>query len=795
MPFIPILEVEAVRLALEAMRQAEPLGAAHPLARFISLRRTDTPTSSAALDALIFRSLAKLIRKRLNQHRSLYGLATALPHKDSQAAGLDFQVGNTELEAWSVLYYRYVRVDLDLSLDQLEAITQQDRRTLHRRQSKGIARLTHDLIRRELRARARQRKAALRAQLPLPYAPQLIGRADLMASALAWLNAPRPPRHLILSGAPGVGKSALALALAHRLIEEDIIQRAVWIARPHNLVEQIAVELGLAPDPDGSLARQVILSTYLQRVDTLVVIDDAQELVEDARTLAAMLQTLGAARLLICASSPGTLDLVDVPCLQVPELDEAASLELLARESARSRKAHSEEHLSQVYREVGGNPRGLRLAVAAGRHYSPQPISADLYSTVWAKASPAAQLIWLILALHASPCTESDLQRMLADEVDTLAALDDLGDLSVIEPGGVHGQVVLLPLARAYAEIVLQDRTWEAISRRAVEIIHDDLIAHPDAAVCLHLLDVVQRTLMPSALRLDLAYTFAFLVERAGAWLQWCSYLELLRDETAGADRLWIGLRLGSAYRWLAQWDDATYLLSAVIEDAGRAGAFEMQARAMVELAVVHRLQRRPDVAAQLLNRAENYYRRQDREGQHREGIEQVTAEYVQLALDAGETRIAQQYLDRPGQALSPRLLNLAAFVALRAGDPARALDLAQAAQHELGGDTPRLARTLALIGQIHYHLGNWATAVNHLVYALALMEETRDVLGHARARLNLSAIYLSRGNLRAALRYLHGLPAELERLGDVVSLEAALNNLRVLNEVSSRWLSRVRRA
>jgi hypothetical protein len=74
-------------------------------------------------------------------------------------------------------------------------------------------------------------------------------------------------------------------------------------------------------------------------------------------------------------------------------------------------------------------------------------------------------------------------------------------------------------------------------------------------------------------------------------------------------------------------------------------------------------------------------------------------------------------------------------------------------------------------------------------------MEETRDVLGHARARLNLSAIYLSRGNLRAALRYLHGLPAELERLGDVVSLEAALNNLRVLNEVSSRWLSRARRA
>jgi tetratricopeptide (TPR) repeat protein len=791
MPFVPILEVEAVRLALEAMRQAEPLGAAHPLARFNSLRRTGTPTNSATLDALIFRSLANLILKRLNQHRSLYGLAAARPHKDSQDAGQDFRFGNTELEAWSVLYYRYVRVDLDLSLDQLEAITRQDRRTLHRRQSKGIARLTHDLIRRELRARVRQRQAALRAQLPLPYALQLVGRADLMASALAWLNAPRPPRHLVLSGAPGVGKSALALALAHWVIGENIVQGVVWIARPHNLLEQIAVELGLAPDPDGSLDRRAILSTYLQHVDTLVVIDDVQELVEDARPLTAILQTLGAARLLICTSSTGTLDLVDVPCLQVPELDEAASFELLARESARAHKIVSEEHMGQIYGEVGGNPRGLRLAVAAGRHYSPQPISADLYSTVWAKASPAAQLIWLILALHASLCTESDLQRMLADEMDTAEALDDLGDLSVIElENGAQGEIVLLPLARAYAEIVLQDRTWEAVSRRAVEIVHDDLIAHPDAAVCLHLLDIVQRTLMPSALRLDLAYAFAPLVERAGAWLQWCSYLELLRHETAGADRLWIRLRLGSAYRWLAQWDDATYLLSAVIEDAGRVGVFDMQARAMVELAVVHRLQRRADVAAELLKRAESYYRRQDREG-----IEQVTTEYVQMALDAGDTRMAQEYLDRLGQALSPRLLNLAALVALRAGDPARALDLAQAAQSELGGDTPRLARTLALIGQIHYRLGNWATAVNHLVYALALMEETGDLLGHARARLNLSAIYLSRGNLRAALRYLHGLPAELERLGDVASLEAALDNLRMLNEVSSRWSGRARGA
>lgn len=791
MPVIPILEVEAVRLALETMRQAESLGIAHPLTRFISLHPIDTPRSIAALDTIIFRRLANLIRRRLNQHRNFYGLPAVKPHVDSADAKQDFQFGNTELEAWSVLYYRYVRVDLDLSLDQLEALTRQDRRTLHRRQSKGMSRLTHDLTRRELRARTRQRQIALRTQLPLPFAPQLVGRSELMASALTWLVAPDPPRHLMLYGAPGVGKSALALALAHQLIEQQIVQNVVWISYSPILSEQIAVRLGISSELDGNLDSRAMLSTYLQRVDTLVVIDDAQPLVEDVQAWNTVLRTLGAARLLICAATPGAPDPLDVPCIRVPDLDKAAALDLLAREVARSHRTISEEHISRIYDELGGNPRGLRLALSAGRHYSPQPISAELYGAVWAKASLAAQLLWLILALCPSRCAESELQRMLAEEADAAEALDDLSRLSVIEVESEQPEVILFPLARAYAETVLQDETQYAVSRRAVEITHDGLMAQPDAAACLHLLDRMQRAFMPAALRLDLAYSFAPIVEHAGAWLQWRSYLESLRDETSGADRLWIGLHLGLTYRWLTQWDDATYLLSAVIEDAGRVGAFDMQARAMTELAVVHRLQRRTDVVAELLDRAESYYRRH----QDKDGIEQITSEYVQMALDMGNARLAQEYLDRMGQDLSPRLLNLAALTALRADDPLRALDFAQVAQNELSEDLPRLGRTLALIGQIHYRLGNWATAVNYLVYALALMEEQHDLLGHARTRLNLSAIYLSRGNLRAALRYLHGLPAELERLGDVVSLEAALNNLRMLNEVSSRWSGRARGA
>src|SRR5262249_28694420 len=157
----------------------------------------------------------------------------------------------------------------------------------------------------------------------------------------------------------------------------------------------------------------------------------------------------------------------------------------------------------QIYDEVGGNPRALHLALAAGRHYSALPISTDLYGVIWAKAPPEAQLMWLILALRPSRCAESDLLRMLAGEHDTAEALDELTRLSVVElESGQWGEINLLPLARAYAEIILHDETQYALTQIAVGIVHDDLITQPNAAVCLHLLDVVQRAVIPTALRL-----------------------------------------------------------------------------------------------------------------------------------------------------------------------------------------------------------------------------------------------------------------------------------------------------
>src|SRR5258708_38215768 len=112
--------------------------------------------AGVASDVQVFRSLTRLICCHLRRQRRILELVDPRAHQTQETAlaavRQDFACDNPELEAWSLLYYRYVRIDLGLSVERLSGLVSSTRRTLQRRQQHGVARLTHAIIKHDLRA-------------------------------------------------------------------------------------------------------------------------------------------------------------------------------------------------------------------------------------------------------------------------------------------------------------------------------------------------------------------------------------------------------------------------------------------------------------------------------------------------------------------------------------------------------------------------------------------------------------------------------------------------------------------
>jgi hypothetical protein len=267
----------------------------------------------------------------------------------------DFSGENHELQAWSVLYYHYVFVALDLTGSQIAELVGESIRTITRRQQIGIVRLLHILIRRELRSLEQQRKTQLLACLPLPVAPKLYGRDGQFRWAVNYLlNA--SPSHLCITGPQGVGKSVFALALSHFLINTLPLQRVVWIddcpLDPDRLIAILTERLEVTDS----------LSQDLQRHPTLIVLDNFQS-PKDMSKLSQIQQHIGAAYALMVTTSDVKVD--DKPHLaymRLRGLDEATSLQWLL-----TRTYIPEEDQQMFYKKFqraferfGGNPSALQ---------------------------------------------------------------------------------------------------------------------------------------------------------------------------------------------------------------------------------------------------------------------------------------------------------------------------------------------------------------------------------------------------------------------------------------------------
>ncbi|GAB4527504.1 MAG: hypothetical protein Kow0063_02870 [Anaerolineae bacterium] len=794
----PTLSPEHLKRVLDAARAARPIPAT-PLRAFEIVRQRlldpSEAVGGAATDYLLIEWLAEQIVEGLCRHRRHYHLAPPRPTCALEQAltemAADFRQGAGELEAWSLLYYRYVRVDLNLSWDQLEAVTLQDSRTLRRRQQHGLRRLTHQLLRRERRARLAHRKDRLRRALPPSPDYELVGRAELAEQAWQVLTGRGRRRHLALVGPGGIGKTALAASLAHRLLETVELDGVAWLGPLSSVaVQEVAAQfagaLGLFP------ASPEVLRAYCQARDALLVLDGVDHFVADrvpdGGGVCAFLDVVADARVMV--TSRIWVDCPGLAQFHLTELDEQESRAVMARvwpgrwplDSAREQA---------IRQQAGGNPLALEVATRLAARlpksalvkpgvFQQMPAQAalleKLYEQAWQELGTAERQLWL--AAWLLPATGAPQELLVLASglpvVQVTQAVQRLCQLSLLVFDPASERYTLHGVARAYLHRKVSEQPCLGWASEGALRLRGAVARSPHAAqIAFRLLEVADLLSLPLGERVDLIRAAWPQIAHQGLWTAW---LPVLQDQVAAARNAANGpalpplLRwLGVACRWLGRYEMAEKSLLEALQIADELKESGEHAQALIELAVVYRYQGRFQPARAMVQRALVEFQKRGDDG----AGERCLLELAQLALEHGQPEDAIEQLKRlPGSARSAALICEAY---LMMGHLQQALVQAERAVALAAGDRPNFARAQATIGRVYLALGRLVEAEDHLSLAVSLLEQGRDMLGWARATNSLAQVYQLQGRLDAALALVEDAAEQQRLLKDEAGLMATL--------------------
>jgi predicted ATPase/DNA-binding SARP family transcriptional activator len=282
----------------------------------------------------------------------------------------------------------------------------------------------------------------LASNLPAPIAG-FFGRHHEMAALLRLLlgekNGPRAARLVTLTGAGGIGKTRLALVVAHRMCEGW--RRAVcWVplidlapsaatdedsaATCRRIAEKILAGLGVPRAPTTDPLEQAV--AVLSRQPTVLLLDNLEHLLPAAASLVRTLLER-VEHLTVMATSRRQLGLVGerlfpVPPLPVPVVSSRAAI-------ARGSGAGEQARASDI-RQLQANP-SLRLFVDRAQAVKPDFQLTERNATVLAELSRQLEGLPLAIELaaaRAASLTPEQIVERLAARFELLARPEWQGD-------------------------------------------------------------------------------------------------------------------------------------------------------------------------------------------------------------------------------------------------------------------------------------------------------------------------------------------------------------------------------
>jgi hypothetical protein len=741
-PVISIASIEAALKAFSYTSREMPEAATLESLALVDMRlsQASRPSAEALRSYTVQKLLSEFLQDGLNQQRQLFDLSPVsenASYKDAQEHLREIGAKpSPSLKAWGSIYYRYFRSDLGFTVDELATFLGYSAKQFGRYEYEGLRLLRDTLIEAEWQCRKEFSQRYLQRSIPENIVP-LIGREKSIHES-AWALEQNPPMPIFITGAEGIGKTALAASLAKALIDGDKLDYLLWLSRPKRLEDIYnALEDTLLPFPS-----RVDWRALLDQATLLLVLDDISELAMSSQDWETLSGSLSPAYFILCNREFQPI-LKRILPISLGELERDEAESLIASFSS------NEALLDKVpFEELGGNPHLLAYAaqqILAG--YRPEKTLTGLnlaYDDVYASLSQSAQVSWL----GAAAGVDSHDERLITKGL--LRAYEE------------HYQLA----ASAKNYIILRYRDDQELQKSFRDFVRRNGV--PLSIFANDWLNFDESTILQILLMNEGRSS-----QELRQWQRLAQpYLEDFSAEMA--------LLYGIVLRRLASPEAESYL-KVLIAETGQIGDFISQAFARYELALLYQSQGKFEKALEDYLSIEAYLKIQTNIK-----LEQnIQLQRARIAIEQGNGTLALHYLTKRAKPEeTDSVLEAEAYLLL--GESEKSRSIAQRALPQLQ-DNPQLAASFqTILGRSFLMETNGAKSIDYLNAALSLSEQFNSDFDIARAKTNLAGAYLTYTPeyMDEAEALLREAKAIQSKIGDFIGLSVSQRTLQQLQSL-----------
>lgn len=411
-----------------------------------------------------------------------------------------------------------------------------------------LVRLTHELEKRGVPSEALLRlRATTHLVHRIPPRPGVYIEREVFEKVLEALK-PQSRTYLVtIGGAGGLGKTTLAIELAHHCWEQGRFEQIIWTtAQPRRfsssaynstpfieyegMLDEILRAFRFPDARDFSLdQKQNLVYQYLADGTTLLIVDNLES-VRNFTAFISFFEHLPPGTKAITTSRVKHPD-IEERWIEMPPMSRSEAIDLLVQTCQIREMDISLEQMEALYTHLGGNPLALmwslgqlretkeqldqffqqlkRLHALEGADGDEQRLLDFCFREAYESRSPEAKSILLALGVFPISLTIAEVQTVLDYDMRTCKHyLEELGSHSLITYPQ-DGQVTVQPLARRYLTRELMRNQGERFKREWRQRYADQYTKQHSSQrlICVFTPDYLPRFLPEGATPIDFAYS------------------------------------------------------------------------------------------------------------------------------------------------------------------------------------------------------------------------------------------------------------------------------------------------